>query len=214
MKILNPLQYKNMFDYISLSSMEIEEQLINFKLEFYKTRNKVAEWQLKIPPFITAFYTYVWKQNKIPKQHELWHWYVALNNEYFIVHDYADEIIKGLQARVYRTYPSLVRDIHFITYIKEHLHDACVVYNTNLDIEDGIDILIIYREKLFAVNLFVNTQRSLHGRMLKQSRHAKYENVITIDFPVSFTGSKEIGNFFLYGEKEYEALIEMMNKTK
>jgi hypothetical protein len=125
--------------------------------------------------------------------------------------------MEGLQARVYRTYPSLIRDLHFCLFMKEKAllrSNAIVIYNIDLDIEEGIDILLEFKDKLYGINLYTNTSRAIHARTLKSKRHNPFQNVNYVELPVPFKGSKEVGQFFLYGERELNGLRNLIRKNK
>jgi hypothetical protein len=167
---------------------------------------------MRFPTFLTSFYRYVYKNKTIPTQNEFWECYLKDNKKFLAEHNFNDEIILALKARIYRTYPSLVRDIHFTCYVKENL-SGDVIYNRKLDVNDGIDMLIKYQNKMFAVNLFTATTRSYMGREKKKNRHIIYENIHYLELPVDLKGTYTCGQFFLYKETEYNKLISELDSV-
>ena len=70
----------------------------------------------------------------------------------------------GIRARAFRTYPSLVRDVYFNKYIEERLGMKCrIIYNTRLDIEEGIDLMIVSQKNNYGISFFTDTNRAFTG---------------------------------------------------
>jgi hypothetical protein len=80
-------------------------------------------------------------------------------------------------------------------------------------VNDGIDMLIGYNNKMFAINLFTATTRSFLGREKRENRHKVYENIHYLELPVDFRGSFTCGQFFLYKEVEYNKLINELDSV-
>lgn len=194
----------------AISAAQIEKQISEYKLTFISVKDKVVEWGMKFPMFVPAFYDYVFQRNLIPDQNTFWDHYLAINSSDSVIRGLKDELKLGLKARVFRTYPSLVRDIHFVTMVKESACFEKVIYNMKLDIEKGVDMLIEQGNKLFAVNLYTKTYRAQIGREKKKYRHTSDERFIYVEFPVEFKGSKQCGDFFLYGSKELGQLKSLI----
>jgi len=193
-----------------LSGALIEQQISEYKLTFISVKDKMVEWGMKFPMFVPAFYDFVFQRKLIPDQNSYWEHYLAINSSDSVIRGLTDELKLGLKARVFRTYPSLVRDIHFVTTVKESASFDNVIYNMKLDIEKGVDMLIEQGNKLFAVNLYTKTYRAQIGREKKKYRHTSDERFIYVEFPVEFKGSKQCGDFFLYGSKELGQLKSLI----
>jgi hypothetical protein len=206
MNLLKTNELESIFNHVDITSNLIEQTIKDYTLEFSPIKNDFVEWKMKFPTFLTSFYKYVYKEKTIPTQDQFWSSYLIDNIKFFDKKNFSEDIILALKARVYRTYPSLVRDIHFTCYVKENINGD-VIYNTKLDVEDGIDMLISYNDKHYAINLFTATKRSFKSREKKEKRHKKYDNLIYIELPVEFKGSYICGDFFLYKENEYKKLI-------
>ena len=206
MKIFYFDQYPNLLSHVSLSAATVEGQIGEYRLQFLPQRNAEVEWQIKFPTFLKPFYKYVWQNAVIPSQSVYWDYYLTQNNDFFNISAFSDEIMDGLQARVFRTYPSLVRDIHFVFCLHEDLSNAQVLYNTHLDVAQGIDVLIAHQQQFWAFNLYTPTRRAQESRTKKQFRHAPFTNVQYVEFPVTFDAKRQIGDFFLYGRPEIERI--------
>lgn len=202
----NPLDFPDLLQDISLSSVNIFDMIKDYKLNFVQLRDSRVEWKIAFPMFVDAFYKYVIKYKKIPVQREFFNYYQFCNKKYFRAKNYNDRIMEALKARAYRTYPSLVRDLYFNKLVKEKLDNIFAIYNTKLDIEEGIDLMIICDGIYYAINLFTNTSRAHFGRTKKRDRHTKFSNVKYIELPVDFKGSLKCGNFYLYGDNEFQIL--------
>jgi len=201
---------KNELDNIKLTSKQIEEQISGYSLSFLPIRRHDIEWGMKFPMFIPAFYKYITEQGIIPQQVEFWEQYDDDNKSDPIIQQLNLEQREALKARVFRTYPSLVRDIHFALLLRESGEFDEVIYNQDLDITQGIDLVVIHIENIYVVNLFIDTQRAHEGRYKKQFRHEKLKVTKNIELPVDFKGSKECGSFFLYSTRELKMLQEMI----
>lgn len=87
-----------------------------------------------------------------------------------------------------------------------------VVFNTNLDVPEGIDLLLVGLDANVTVNLYTKTTRAFTGREKKGKRHAQYDNIEYVELPVEFNGSMKIGDFFLYGDREIIQLVNEINR--
>lgn len=203
----------NFLDKIYIDYKEIENQIRLYDLVFYKTRINEIEYGMKLPMFNTSFYSYILKTNKIPTQEEYWFNYMYEEHEFYDKL-LSDEQMLGLKARVYRSYPSLVRDIHFAKTLKEISMFDDVYYNTELDTKYGIDIVVLKDNKLLGINLFTNTENSINARLKKKYRTKNSINFNCIDVPIDFKGSKICGSFFLYSEREIEKIIKCLNTER
>ena len=212
MHIYNPQEYPNLLPEISLTSEEIMNLVSGYNLSFFHERNREVEWEIKLPMFVVAFYAYIIENQTIPNQEEFFNFYLQYNKAFFDNLNRPD-LESGIMARAYRTYPSLVRDIHFNKFIEEKLGSKCqVIYNTWLDIVEGIDLMVITKKNYYGVCFFTNTRRAYTGRKAKEHRHTLFDNVKYVEMPMEFEGSVKAGDFFLYGEKEYNELYNILSK--
>lgn len=211
--ILHAENISNLFDFKTVAFEAIEEQIAEFKLIFPSLRDPEVEWKMKLPPFLDAFYNFYFFNNCLPGQQELWDYYMQLNQNFFKELNDATKI-PSIQARVFRTYPSLVRDLHFGAYINQQWKEVKVIYNRKLDVEMGIDLLLVHPKKMIAVLLFVQTVRSLVGTKKKQLRHWRFSNVEYIELPIRLNDCYKSGDFFLYREKQLLQLKALVNLKK
>ena len=206
--IFRPEDFKNQLDLLPLTSSEIEGQIATYPLVFPQTRDFVVERGIKFPPFVSAFYNYIYKHHRVPTQKEYYDFYLQINAVYFNSSNFSDEIYIGLMARMFRTYPSLVRDFHLNKTLSEKLIDAQVIYNSILDIKHDIDTMLVKNKRYWAVCLYTQTRRANTARGWKENRHEHFSNVEYIEFPVTLDDRCKVGEFFLYGKNEVIQLLK------
>jgi hypothetical protein len=202
MKNLDINYYPSLLDHLNISSNDVRNIIKDYNLFFPQVRNENVEWRIAFPIFLTPFYKFVYLNNNVLNQNDFYEYYLSENKKYFDENIFEAEILEGLRARIFRTYPSLVRDLHFSLFVSENIKEALIVYNRKLDVEEGIDLLIKLKDKLYAINLFTDTTRAHFGREKKLLRHTPFNNVQYVELPVNFKGSVKCGDFFLYGETE------------
>jgi len=198
--------YSDVLCKIQLTSDQIKDQILHYDLTFSQVRDYAVEKKFKLPMFVSTFYQMLVDTNKIPTQEEFWKGYVEHNKTYFEGQLFDESTMEGVKARLFRTYPSLVRDVYFNKLVSENLPDKQIVYNVDLDVSEGIDMLVIDKDKYKGVCLYTDTKRAHEFRKLKENRHVPFQNVEYVEFPVQFKGSLEVGDFFLYGTKEFNQL--------
>lgn len=202
----------NLFEIISLTSQEVEAQIQNYKLVFDQTRNEKVEWGLKLPMFVPSFYKFIKTKKLVPSQNDYWLFYVSENKDYLTDLKLTREEKIGVRARVFRTYPSLVRDLHFGLQMKENNIFRSVFYNEILDIEYGVDLVVEnINGILLGLNLFTKTKAAEHARIVKEFRPKKPIDFACCEIPIIFKGSKKCGDFFLYSDREINFITEKIN---
>lgn len=214
MESINVDDYKNLLEVVDFTSEDIIEQIKDYDLTFNRYKNPTVEWRMKLPLFIKPFYTFIVKYKRIPTQKEMYDGYLSMNKEFFEKGNFDRDITDGIQARVYRTYPSLVRDIYFNLYVYENLKDAKVLFNPKLDFGKGIDLLVVYNGVNYGINLYTDTKSAHKARDIKAGRHEKYDNIYNIELPVSFKTNKLVGKFYLYGESEFNKIKDILGIEK
>ncbi|MEH6304361.1 hypothetical protein RYH73_01840 [Olivibacter sp. CPCC 100613] len=208
MKLFSETDYKSITDYVSLTSTDIEQTIKNFKLIFSPVRHEAVEWKLNLPPFIRPFYLEIYRDGKIPNQQEYIAKYKAYNRSQMNQICLSNEIAMGIEARLMRTYPSLVRDLHFTYYVYERLAHAKVIYNTALDLSEGIDLMIKYRNVYTAFALYTHTENAVNARFKKTFGHKSFGNVFYEELPIDMNNCAVVGDFFLYGSEPLRQIEE------
>lgn len=109
-----------------------------------------------------------------------------------------------LDARVLRTYPSLIRDYHFyLMLLKENCFDK-VVYSCKNDIA-GKDLIVQHKGKEYVVSLFVKTRRSNFFKGIKNAFRHKYDKN-EIQVPLDLNAAEKCGDFFVYSARDVDVL--------
>lgn len=117
---------------------------------------------------------------------------------------------EGVCGRIFRTYPSLIRDYHFYLSCQETNVFDRVMYSFDAD-QNGIDTLIEYRGQKFAIALFVDTPRSRAFKKEKYNRHEtlKLPEICVMINP--FDKNTYIGDYALYQSFHINNMINEMN---
>ena len=212
MKILNLTDYNSIFNFVYFTAAEIENQIREYPLSFSPKRDENVEWNMHFPMFLIPFYKFIYLHKHIPRQNEFWEYYLSENQAFFSPRILDNELMDGLKARAFRAYPSLVRDIHFLFYLKSKFHEATILYNTKLDIGEGIDLLVTHKDKYWGINLYADTQRAHKGREKKEFRHTKFDNVAYVELPVQLRDDQKSGQFFLYGARELNQIKSIVDQ--
>lgn len=205
---------ENFLDKTVLTYQAIEEQIINYKLVFPKYYNDTVEYKEKFPMFNISFYNYIEIYQRIPTQDEfISHWFDEnKNNATLLKYTNDDDVRYGLECRIKRLYPSLVRDIHFSLLLKSKVKSGYIFYDKKMDIENDIDVGIVVNNNIYALNLFIDTDRSNSFRAKKVYRHSRFDNVNYIEYPKKRTTSTMVGSFYLYGIPELKDINEKLKQ--
>ena len=182
MKTFKPNNYPNLLPEIHLTSNDICNQIKNYNIPLWDIRlEEVEDNKNGLPMFIKSFYNYVLMYQKIPDSKQFYKHYLEYNSEYFENNVKGIYFMIGLEARCYRLWPSLIRELHFIKYVSENIplyYD--IIYNIDLDTKEGIDMMIIDEDIYYGINFYILTKRSNSNKKEKPGRHNPFNNVIIL----------------------------------
>jgi len=199
---------------ILLSTKEIEEQVKNYPLRFPSVRDPRVEWGTRFPMFVDTFNLVLREDNRIPSQDEFVERYFRDNSAELA--DLSESMKRGLEARLRRTYPSFVRDVHFGALLREK--GLNVSYDRDSDVCAGVDHIIRYKGLTFHIHCYVNTRIGRMGRRIKNRRHDFRGIHLNVEMDLGAESAKSVGDFYLYSEDHVDYLIELMDveseKTK
>lgn len=199
-----------------LSTKEIEEQVKDYSLKFISVRDPRVEWETKFPMFVDTFNLMVKENNRIPSQDEFVERYFRDNAAELTYVLSNPKLKEGLEARLRRTYPSFVRDVHFGALLRERGLD--VSYDRDFDVCAGVDHIIKYKELTFHIHCYVSTKRGRMGRRIKNRRHDFRGIHLDVEMDLGAESAKSVGDFSLYSDEHVDYLIELMEaeseKTK
>ena len=201
---------------LSLTAATLEEKLKSFG---YSGEGRLRDEQVEnfqLPPIALVFYSYIFETNAIPSD-------LGLVEEYFkqpyfeYVPDGKVEVdydghngilsVDGVIGRVLRTYPSLVRDLHFYLLVKESGLFEAVRYSFKADYYDKIDLKVQYGGKWFNIGLMLGSKRSLGYKLKKVFRH---KPVDTIDMELNKSDADMVGDFMLYTPTHINKLLHII----
>lgn len=187
--------------YISTSDIKNIIQDQKFNIKEYKDRViKPIEWKKAIPLINVSFHYHILRDNNIPTIQEFIDDYKRDNRDflYLIPEDWEPGVI----YRLVRSYPSLVRDFHFVNFTRELGYDT--IQTLQLDLY-GIDAIIPIEEKEMIFRLFYESNKSRKYLENKKEKHF-IENCI--DFGLDRNNRIKIGDIFLYSDESIKEIVE------
>lgn len=180
-----------------MDRQSLERLVENYSLVFLNLRDPQAE-RGRFPSFIGAFNRSMEESGTVPTQDE----FIA---DYARFHDI--QVTQGLEARMRRTYPSLVRELHARLMATEIFPET--KYSLDDDLA-GVDLTIRHNGEEHYIHLFVDTKRSNHFRMAKDNRHA-FEGS-HIDVSLNLSSGRKVGQFLFYPEATFRTLREALDR--
>lgn len=196
---------------LSLSLSQYEEQMRQIRYDQfydrYRThRDEYGVEKTQFPSIIFAFYNIVFSQNKIPHPADLLSEYYTINSGELLVD--GDKVSyhgtsfnkMDLDARILRTYPSLIRDHHFFLMLTSEGCFDRVIYSCKNDIA-GKDIVIQHKSKEYIISLFVQTKRSTFFKRIKNVFRHVYQSK-EIPLPLNLDTASRCGDFYVYSDED------------
>lgn len=180
-----------------MDRQSLEKLVENYSLVFLNLRDPQAE-RGRFPSFIGTFNRSIDERDTVPTQDEFLADYARYNGI---------QVTQGLEARLRRTYPSLVRELHARLMATE------VFPETKYSLDDdlaGVDLTIRHNGEDHYIHLFVDTKRSNHFRMAKDDRHA-FEGS-HIDVSLNLSSGRKVGQFLFYPEATFCKLKEALDQ--
>ena len=117
--------------------------------------------------------------------------------------------LPAVMARVYRAYPSLVREHHGLLLLRDTEAFEWVLTDTRLDAA-GVDYLVIYQGRAFGVHAYLATER---GRAFREAKRSRHKDIgIVIDMPLEPSTANRVGKFDVYGESHLQELIRQIKE--
>lgn len=198
---------------ISIESLENQISLIQYSPAQGDKDDAVEN--AKLPPFIQAFYYLFFSYLRIPTETEFWETYlkwVGLNSEGEIEFDNNKYKPNDLKKRANRTYPSLIRDLHFLYLLDTSNKFDQVDYSMERDYYNGLDLKIVHKKKEIYISLFIDTTRGRYFKERKTERH-DYSKVYELEFNVHFDSLTKKGAIYLLNHSHIDLLEQKLNET-
>jgi hypothetical protein len=213
--ILIDITKKKVIKPITLTRCEIEKQVKEINYTGCGRKRDATLEATCLPPFILAFYSFIFDEMKIPTEEELFSYYtkkflITNDDDSYILNTFYGNVVlnkDALLGRMLRSYLSLVRDFHFYAVCTESKLFDKVIYSMNQDYFNGVDLLLVYNKKLFNIDMFIDTPNARTYRLKKQFRHI-HTNIPKIELKVPILSKKDIS---LYSDS---TLYELFNKIK
>lgn len=206
---------------MGLSIEEIEKKFESSTLDVTgKRRENFVEYKLNPPSFIVIFYYYIYYYQSIPTQQQFISLYYEVNREW-VEDNVKTAHLEAFNGRLCRTYPSLIRDIHFYIFLKESNKFKRVIYKMKYDLTGKVDVFVeSNRKNWYGLQLRVATKNS---DIFYQKK--PYRNVFNIpalkqviDMPLNLDKAKSIltkkNELKVYGEKDVFWLSEIINEIE
>lgn len=200
---------------LNLSSKKIESTIQSYHYTGERREKDQKVENLRMPSMALAFYTYVFEKETIPTQDELIETYLShgafqilANGMVSVSFDGTTTTVtkSGLEARILRTYPSIIRDIHFYYLVLESGLFESVHYSFINDFYYMIDLKVLYNGHWFNIGMLFDSYRAEQFRQKKQTRHEVKEDVIYIK--LSRDSCKQCGSFYLYTNNHVNQLYQ------
>ena len=196
-----------------------EDFLKRQKLEFLSIKDMVLE-NSRIPTIAQSFYEALVYDGRILTQKAFANYYfkkncVSISDQLFT---FRPNKIGGyntpkksfhkisLQSRLYRAYPSLIRDFHFFLLCNTSKKFDDVKFSLKEDFSSGCDLTVIIDQKEIKARLFITTKRSLEFLNKKHRLH-DFEGIF-VDLPLDMSKAKSIGDFKVYDNTHVNMLLK------
>lgn len=194
--------------YINTNDIKNVIQDQKFDINEYKNKIiKTIEWKKAIPLINISFHYHILRDNNIPSIKEFIDEYERDNRDFLYL--LPEDLKPGVRYRLVRSYPSLVRDFHFVNFTRELGHDT--IHTLQLDLY-GIDAIIPTKEKDLIFRLFYESKNSKRYLERKKNNHFIED---CIDFGLNKNNRVKIGDIFLYSDESIVEIIKagILNKN-
>lgn len=143
-----------------------------------RERNTRLEKDNSIPLFIHTFTHFFDELGTLPTEQMFIDNYFN-TNQHKLKH-YTKSSVSG---RIYRTYPSLLRERHIILLLSEDTDIDAVYYSAEWD-SNGVDCFVYYRNTWFDLDIFIDSKKAREYRKRKD-KWKKHLTTVNIQVPVN-----------------------------
>ncbi|MEQ8520482.1 MAG: hypothetical protein RLN79_06920 [Cytophagales bacterium] len=197
-----------------ITTKELELQISDLQYSGQKLELEENVEQAQLPPFVQVFYYYFFAFLKIPSEVEFWNiynsWINPKKKETIVIKNKKLKTL-NIKSRLLRTYPSLIRDLHFLYLLNESRKFDSIEYSMHRDYFDGIDLRVRYKNVDSYISLYINTERGDFYKKRKTKRH-DYSVINEIEFKVNFDELKKCGSIYLLKEFHVHTLINLIDE--
>ena len=194
---------------LTLSIEQWEEQINRIRYESYyeKYKNDKEMENVDIPYFNLPFYMHILMYEEIPTIEEFENNYFKIyrkeiqkDGEQIVCHGH-NYPVGSFQGRFLRTYPSLIRDFHFYTMLKQSDYFDEVRWSYDKDTFEGKDIIVKYEGEEFDISLFAETKNGKFFKNVKNDHRHSYDKR-SMELPLKMGKAQRCGEIYLYGESD------------
>lgn len=193
-------------------------QIKHYKYTGMNREKDEAVEHAKLPSIAALFYKHIFLYDDIPNEDELIEEYLKkyfnrmFDSRYTLKKNYRTTELyfnrDGIEARVLRAYPSLIRDFHFYLYCYESNMFEEVVYSLEDDCHSGVDLILMYHDRYYCVSLYTATRRGKEFKKQKYFRH-DYSHMEEIQIEIDLKNCRtKVGPFKLYDKKYFDQLMD------
>lgn len=216
--------FSNQLYKFNLTSKQIESLIRDYDLVFTFNGRKFKDPEVehgRFPKMRTAFYELASNTNSIPTQSDFFSYYISSSvglvspeseNIQNFISKYMgtpleEDKMFALKSRIYRSYPSFIRELHVYAKLKDINRFDEIIVNCELDLKHDIDVCVCHNSKYYGLVLFVDTSISNSWRTRKVNRHEKLDNVTYIEIPIKIKKRNNCGKFELYPDEIFNDII-------
>lgn len=203
---------------LALSAGDLENRIKDYP---YEGEGLVRDEKVeagKLPPYILTFYSMLFQYGTIPSPQDLMEQHFAQEHFCYLPDGQIEVTFEGktdiysfdgMIARLQRSYPSLIRDLHFYLMACESGLFDSVRYSFQKDYYEKIDIQVLLKDKWYNVGLCLGTKRSLWYKFKKQFRHRNQAKVIYVELHED--EAKRCGDYNLYTLEHIQQLYRRIS---
>lgn len=160
----------------------------------------------KLNPIVLPFYLFTFLYQRLPTPEEFFKQYqICYQRDAYKLGSIGEVPDEMIRARLYRAYPSLIRDIHFYFMCSEDDRFDDVKYSTEVD-KQGVDLIVSKGGKRFAVRLHNNSEAASNWAKTKEVT-GSFKAVIDI----ALNEPSRVGAFNLYTKQSLDYLAAAMD---
>lgn len=205
---------------LSLTVSSIEDRLLNLPYSGEHLVKDPKVENLQLPSIALQFYSLVYATGTVPCDNDLVEAYLSQEQHFSYVPSDKVEVnylgsrtvvkLQSLIARILRTYPSLVRDLHFYLMAYESKLFDAVYYSVTNDFAKGVDLRVRHRQNWYDVALFLDTSRSIFFWQRKAKRHRR-NNDRLINISLNPAEAQIVGPYMLYTHQHVQQLKHLID---
>ena len=116
----------------------------------------------------------------------------------------------GIEWRLQRMYPSLIRDFYTFLLLTESGKFDSVEYDTLKDYEEGIDLTVQYHGKKYTLALYIDTKRG--NEFYKRKNHYRHKSQADFQLKLKDHNTIKCNDIYVYNPAIVDAIVAEINK--